>query len=457
MRTGTTLRDEMLGRVLRELEVPEHRPDFYAQLHYRLAEARAARLAEARRRRHARQARVRWAARAAAVAALAAAAIVVGLPRTAGPERATAAEIKAKLAAALASARSLSGEVVFQGSSYRSAYGWDEPKRWSFAMTERGDLRLKEAGGANDLAYDAERGVERSLNTSASVGGEALVAAERRGIAPGPPDPGPSDSLLQRDFGSVVRALLAARDPRVTETSYDGRDAWRLEISVRPNAIVPDLSGDRFVVTVDRQTGFPLRVVEKKGPDVLDEIRLEELEVDPSLSANEFTVRFPPGAEVLRTDHGFRRVGLGDVEGLVGYSPLVPAVVPSGYALAEVAVADEAEPTGTEAANPVSKKVVSLSYRRGLDRFVVTTRLRHVPGSSDVWSDPLGTGEGFRDEPENVTLAGGALDGVEAELLIVPRNIPHIWALTDDLVVTVAGDLSRAQLVEVAHALRRQP
>jgi hypothetical protein len=149
------------------------------------------------------------------------------------------------------------------------------------------------------------------------------------------------------------------------------------------------------------------------------------------------------------------------VEGRVGYSPLVPAHVPEGYELAEVAVAGEAFPTGAEAGNPVSRNVVSLAYRRGLDRFIVTTRLSHVPAPGEpelspeeLWSDPLATGEGFRDEPERIQLSHGSLEGIEAELLIVPRNTPHIWALTDKLVVTVAGDLTRAELLAVAESLQ---
>jgi hypothetical protein len=457
-----TVRDDLLGALLRQLDVPEHRPEFYAELHYRLAEERRIRRAEERRRRRARRNRVRWTARTAFVAAAAAiAALAVGLPRgEQGPEVATAAEIKAKVAAALSAANSLSGEVVFHGSSYRNAYGWEKPKRWSFAMTARGDLRIKETDGPNDMAYDAREGVERSLNTSESIDGDTLFAAERRGLAPGPPDQGPSESFLQRDYGSIVRALLAANDPRISETTYRGRAAWRLEIAVRPNLIVPEFSGDEFVVTVDQETGFPLRILERKNGQVLDEIRLEALEVDPNFPVDEFTIRFPGDVEVARTDDGFRHVPLNEVEDRVGYAPLVPVHVPDGYELAEVTVASNAAPTGAEAGNPVSRNVVALAYRRGLDRFVVTTRLSRVPVQGEperpleeLWGDPLATGEGYDDEPERVRLAGGALEGVQAELLIVPRNTPHIWALTDKLVVTIAGDLSGAELVAVAESL----
>jgi hypothetical protein len=458
----TTLRDTVLGAALRELEAPEHRPEFYAELHYRIAEERRLRTAEERRRRRVRRNRVRWTVRTAfAGAAAAIAALAVGLPRgDDGPETAGAAEIKAKVAAALSSAETISGEIVFSGRSFRNAYGWRKPTRWSFALTARGDLSMRQEDGLNSLAYDADEGIERSLNQSASMGGNTLFAAERRGLAPGPPDPGPSESLLHRNFGSVVRALLAAEDPRVTETTYEDRAAWRLAIDVRPNQIVPELSGDRFVVTVDQESGLPLRIAELKDGELLDEIRLEDLEVNPKLHEEDLAVRFPPDAEVSRTDDGFRRVELADVESIVGYAPLVPTSVPDGYELAEVAVAERATPTGVEGGNPQSQMVVSLAYRRGLERFIVTTRLSHVvaPGEptrapEELWSDPLGTGEGYRDEPERIVLSGGALDGLEVELLIAPRNTPHIWGRTDNLVVTVAGDLSRSELVVVAESL----
>ena len=38
----------------------------------------------------------------------------------------------------------------------------------------------------------------------------------------------------------------------------------------------------------------------------------------------------------MRSDAGFRRVGLGEVAAAVGYAPLVPAWTPGGYELAEV-------------------------------------------------------------------------------------------------------------------------
>lgn len=458
-----THRDDELGAALRQLELPEHRPEFYAELHHRLAEERTARLADARRRRRVRQGYVRWGARVALVAAVGALAFVaLDVVRSDdGPgtriqivQPATAAEIKAKVRAALSTARNLSGELVVRGRSYENAYGWDRPMRWRFTITAEGDFRLRGVTLEENIAYDASTGVQRSLNASASIGGDTLFATVQRGLAPGPPDPGPQDTFLQSDFGSFVRALLAAGDPRVREVAYEGRPAWQLDVPAVPNAIVPELSGDHFAIWVDRETGIPVRVVESKDGIALDELRIEHLAVDTELGRDAFTLRFPAGSEVMRSDAGFRRVGLDGVPGVVGYPPLVPAWVPRGFQLTEVAAArNPGYPTGTEASNPFSTGVVSLSYRRGLDQFLVTTRLRHVRGFPDVWADPLATGEGFKDEPELIRMRRGALAGVELHLLIVPRNTPHVWALTNELVVTVGGDLSRAELLRIAESL----
>jgi hypothetical protein len=128
----------------------------------------------------------------------------------------------------------------------------------------------------------------------------------------------------------------------------------------------------------------------------------------------------------------------------------VPSWVPEGYRLAQVDVARESAPTGKEGGDPASRMVVSLSYRRGLDQLLVTTRLR----GTGTWTDPLASPEGFTDRPESVTIGSGALAGAEAQLVVSPRTTPHVWALTDRLVVTVGGDLSRSELVHVAGSLQ---
>jgi hypothetical protein len=305
-----------------------------------------------------------------------------------------------------------------------------------------------ELGGPGRVAYDAKRGIEHQLNESASMGA-GLFGSERTGLAPGLPDPGPTSFILERDLGAVVRAFLAARQAQVEEIRYLGRQAWRVDLPVRPNAIYAD--ADRFSITVDQATGLPVRVLETLREERTRELRVEDLRLDRPLPADAFTLRFPPGVEVARTDYGFQRLPLEQVPAAVGYAPLVPDWLPDSYSLSDVAVARHAPPTGSEAGNPPSQDVVSLAYRRGFDELLVTTRRA---GEAD-WDDPLATGEGFVDHAEEIPVEQGALAGADAEVLLAPRAVPHLWAVAGGLVVTVSGDASRDELVRMAASLRR--
>jgi hypothetical protein len=433
----TTHRDVALGAALRELDVPDHAPGFFDELERRLA-------TEPARRRPTRRPRLRRGLRIAAVAAaVGVVAAIVGWPRADEAQVASAAVVKEHVRASLDALRTLSGVIVTDGPRA------GDDRRVRFTLDARGDFRLDGPARGEAIAYDASTGIARSAQRSASLGGDALFYAERRGVAPGPPDQGPPTWILPDELGAYVRALLASGDPRVEEIAYEGRAAWRVDVDTVPNAVVPAFSGDRLEITVDRQSGIPVRVVESKAGGVLRELRIEQLAVDEPVETDAFTLSFPPGAEVLRSDEGFRRVSLAEVGGIVGYAPLVPSRLPDGYELAEVGVATEAGPTGTEAGNPPSRMVVSLAYRRGLDRFLVTTRL----AGTEQWSDPLATGEGFVDRPEAVDFASGALEGAEAKLVLAPRGIPHVWAVANGVVATVAGDLSRDELLAVAGSL----
>jgi hypothetical protein len=434
--TLTEDRDDRLGAALRELDTPEHRADFHRELRARLTGER-------------RPVWTRRGVRLAAVAAVAAAAAVVAfaVTSTTGTEPANAAVVKAHVRAALAEMRTLQGVLVASGPAQ---HGTD---RWRFVLDAAGDVRLEGPKPGDVITYDASAGVARSAQHSASLSSDALFYAERDGVAPGPPDLGPPTWLLPDECADYVRGALAAGSPAVQETTDLGRPAWRLDVDTVPNKIVPQLSGDRFRITVDQETGMPVQVVELTQGSVLRELSIEQLQVNEDVPPSTFRLAFPAGAEVMRSDDGFRRVGLSDVAGAVGYAPLVPAWVPDGYRLADVAVAREGAPTGKEGGNPQSEQVVSLSYRKGLDRFLVTTRLR----GGGSWSDPLASGEGFVDQPQHVTFDGGALQGADVDLLLTPRAVPHVWALTGSLVVTVGGDLSGNELLRVAGSLAPRP
>jgi hypothetical protein len=109
-------------------------------------------------------------------------------------------------------------------------------------------------------------------------------------------------------------------------------------------------------------------------------------------------------------------------------------------------------PTGNEQRqNPPSRDVVSIAYRRGLDELVVTTR--RIGRDRSLWSDPVTVGDVSR-APERVTLTHGPLAGVTVEVVLDPNSVPHLWGMTPTLVVTVAGDVDREQLVRIAESLR---
>jgi hypothetical protein len=456
MKRGHLIRDERLGAALWELDVPEHRPGFFAELEERLAAEHVTSFEQGRRRRYDAGERRRRAVRVAAAVALAAGiAAAVGVPRLGdetgpklGVESATAAEVvKAKVRKALAEVESLKGRLVLRaaepGSTRRKV------TKAQFALTAGGDFYAESP--TELLAYDAKRNTERYYARGNPV------ASALSGSAPGPPDhraSGPGELDFNRRLGSVVRALLASGDPRIEDATYDGRPAWKLEIDVPENLIAGADSADRLAIDVDRQTGVPVRVVALNGGRLLSELRLEDLEVNAAIPSQTFRPEFPAGVEVYRDDLGFRTVSLEEAAAEAGYPPLVPNTVPDGFSLSEVAFAKKGGATGSEGSNPPSRKVVSISYRRGLDQFVVSTR--KAGSDPSAWSDPLATGEGFVDEPEQVTIEAGALQGVDAEVLIVPRGVPHAWTISDDLVVTVAGDLSRDQIVALLNALEER-
>jgi hypothetical protein len=415
-------RDHELGAALRALDVPDHLPGFETRLRARLEQPSPSRLGFLRR------GRIRLAlAGGLAALLLGVATLSIGLPGES--DVATAAEVRTEVAEAFSSLGSLEGVFVNREGGGES--------RWRFVVDGNGNFRITSLSGAGDLAYDARTNVESYSD------GPSFV--ERVGIAPGPPDADASPWVVDRGLGSVVSALAAASDTTVEETEYEGRPAWLLRTPTGN-------PGEERTITVDRETGVPVASVRTLGSRVLDQWSVEGLRVGESVPQSRFRVRRRSGQDpTTRYDMAFRRVELRDVAGVVGYAPLVPATIPRGFELAEVAVALESRPTGNEQRqNPESRNVVSLSFRRGLDRLTVTTR--EIGSDRSAWIDPVTAGI-LAGRPERVTFSGGALDGVTGELVVDPGATPHVWALTDRLVVTVAGDLSRDELLQVAESL----
>jgi hypothetical protein len=406
--------DRDLGAALRGLDLPEHRPEFAAELERRL--------------RHRRIRPRVWAlVAAAALAAIATAVAVLAFPGESNV--ASAAEVREAVSDGMGSAGSVSG--VFVNREQANA-----ENRWRFVLDESGSFRIEGLGPNNPtvLAYDSKSNVE----TWSDLG----IFTRRTGLAPGIPDSAPASWVVQRGLGAVVAALLAAPDADVEEITYSGRAAWRLRAPTG-NA------GEEQLITVDRKTGIPIRDERLRNGRFAGEWRIDDLQVSSAGATAVFRLRPKADQQQTTSDMGFRRVRPAAVEGAAGYEPLLPTWVPDGYRLAEVAVASSSRPTGSEQRqNPESRKVVSLRYDRGLDQLVVTTR--RTGSDPSRWADPV-TGSSLQvRRPDGVSLAGH-----QGRLVIDPNSVPHVWAVAGPLVVTIAGNVTGAELRRIAASMQR--
>jgi hypothetical protein len=207
---------------------------------------------------------------------------------------------------------------------------------------------------------------------------------------------------------------------------------------------------------VDEETGFPLYVRQTTAGGALwSELKVEEITeaavTDADLAPTQVLDREPEGESL-----GFTTTTISRVLAHVGYEPLVPKWAPEGYQLASVKVAREVGGRYRDQLNPTSRDVVSLHYRKGFDSFTVTTRRNgHAIGDDATsWTDPVADGSFVQYlNTEMAELERGPLAGVPVHVGVYPLGWPHIWAQTRDLVVTVSGDLTRAQLLKIASSL----
>jgi hypothetical protein len=396
------------------------------------------------------------------VAALAAAAILA-TPRDEAQESAAvdsgsvdstapSDDVRTLMATSLATTTSYRGVLVVGLPGPDGESGALREMRWNIAATASGDYRLignnSTAEGSlrtDAIAYSAQDGAEKTYGRE---GDAAPVADERTGLAAGAPDPGPSGWVVQTEFGSIVRVVLAADDPDVTEDTYEERPAWVLTTDVDA-ALLPGGAGDRVELTVDRATAFPVRARVLLDETAIQEYRLEELELDLPLTRGQFNMTFPEGVEATTSDNGFARVP--DPVSVVGYTPLEPSWLPDGFVPSLSVVASEAAATGRGSSNPTSLSVVSSLYTRGFDEIVISTR--SVGDDPAAWSNPFAGLDGFGDDTQTVDLEAGAFAGSEAEVSDEDALPQYLWAVNDTLVVTATGHVSRSDLVAIVESL----
>jgi len=513
-------RDPRVGSALGKLDVPHYPPDFMANVWARIDEetgkAPAAGTARTRPRRRLWTRRPLLAGVAtAAIAAGVAAALLFGLPGASdktGPPPVSAAAVVRIARTALASGQTLTADGTSESwlpLSISDVIVWPdaapvvgEPivRRYSLTLRNDGSYRetdvprtLQEAvrlthatymatwGLVNDSAYDAASGV----HTYYSRGYDAMMPQGKRvavdagvvtGCAPGPPDFwtdwSSGGAFGFGGFGGFLRALQAASGGDVRVGQYEGRPAWIVtcDLPVRWGWGEPDNPGvelktppmDLLVLTVDQGSGLPLRTQGWFGGAPVSDSRLENVRVGVTLSRDAFTVTIPADTRVYRHDMGFRTVSLQRAAAGVDYELVVPANVPEGYALSQVAVAPR-DGTWKWGTPPRGTEVVALLYRHGFASLTVTTRRARRArqySHGDAFGLDVGGAEshgfnmtGSRQGPVAVRLTSGAFAGVRAWTVTGPLVIPHLWAVKKGVLLTIAGAATADELVAMADSL----
>src|SRR5436309_2872233 len=176
-------------------------------------------------------------------------------------------------------------------------------------------------------------------------------------------------------LGAWVQGALADRDPKIKNTTYGGRPAWKLTVMFMPGQRLADGYGVRVDVVVDQQTGLVLQVTQY-AYDTERWTSIEsvhDLELGAPTSAADFTVPKPAGVRKIVFDVRFRRVPVAAAAAIVGYPPLLPTNT-LGRARSDFAVAKTTYLAPPESGSPALHDVVSARYGDGPNSLTVSTR-----------------------------------------------------------------------------------
>jgi hypothetical protein len=272
----------------------------------------------------------------------------------------------------------------------------------------------------NDVAYDSGTGVETSMT---------VFSGRRLYIRATNLDPASPKWIPAAQLGIWVQGLVASKGPRIKNTTFDGRPAWKLTITLTPGTWLWTNNGARVDVVVDQATGLVLEVTRYAySTDRWTSIeRIHDLKIGEPTSDADFTVPKQPGAREMALDYGFRRVPVADAEAIVGYQPLLPSNT-LGRSLRDFAVAKLSNPLPDVPGAPIGRDVASARYGDGPTSITVSTRR----GAESEIFTPLG-GVTSR----TVHVARGPLVG------------DHAYVSTSPLVTAIFSAVHRGLLVQI--------
>jgi hypothetical protein len=104
------------------------------------------------------------------------------------------------------------------------------------------------------------------------------------------------------------------------------------------------------------------------------------------------------------------------------------------------------------------RDVVALQYVRGFDALTVTTRTVADPHAAAT-IDPIEPDTSWADlVRRDVRLTAGAFAGVTARVVVASyTTIPHLYAVKNGVLLTVAGGATAEELIAIAESLWPYP
>ena len=468
--SDTPERDLALERMLGGLEAPPAKARFHERLWERIDAAETRPLERRSRRRLFRRPRLAAAVLVAAAVAVWALVWLSGWPASreqglVGPPPAVAQVIQ-HVRLRLDSCRSLSAVFTYERAGAppfraRVLATSDGRVRTTAIAAPDGSWRLPPADAT--LAHTPGLHVEVTsqpdgTRTEAWNSPNGLTVARSVNLAPGPPDAAGS-GLFPAQYAGQMSALAIA-GAKVSASTYEGRRVLVVSAPAGPaSARASDESPgsavrfDKASMIIDRGTWLPIRVVRTYKGAVVEAWSLCDVRLDPPLLASDFSVQLPSSAELVTGgDQGFHRLSLAKAGHAVHGRLFVPEALPDGFNLS-LATVRIPEPTLQRPWLSDESTVASLVYRRGFRSVVVTSRsFRGGPPRPAV--DPfVGSAASGTSGATDVLLRAGGLAGATAHLSARPLALPHLWVVQHGLLVTVAGDVTRRELRQIAESL----
>jgi hypothetical protein len=481
-------RDERLGAALSDLPVPDHGPTFWADLDHRLQgepvqqiesatdagpadpipnspSAETVSLEEQRARRAARRGG-RLNRSLGAAAAVVALVVAVAGALTIVRQDDNGTDIRATERPTGTSQHpdpptSTTGPMAEApapdefSATYDGIEGFDGPggccSQWRLTVARDGSYRWTSTDGGADMAYDATTGRHVEIVTR---GAGASKERPNAFVSTGVPAGGPDQRVAKPDplapIADFVTALGRAGDSRVTTRTVAGRPAWHYDGPTVQDRLGGDGAPNHAVVDVDQASGVLLELTRRVGDLVVTRFTASDVTIGDQIDRSRYQLNPPPGSKTTPVAIGFVPKTLDEAAAALPYDLLVPGPVPAGFTLESVALdRDVPSPTGPEGMNPQALQIVAMTWHNGAYRFTVTLR----PKGRDQWDDPFGA-EGMVPDAKPVGLPLPGRAPLDGKVIVDAPLVPHLWGITGDIVVTVSGDLSEADLERVAGSLQ---